>query len=85
MVGGAIRPGRLGLCQLEHVELSGYVHFLRKMVEQEWVSAETEVIRTGASEVVGCTWKGTLSNSESGVEVDIVIFARGREIYTIRK
>jgi len=50
------------------------------MVEQEWVSAETEVIHTEASEVVGCTWKGTLSNSESGIELDVVIFARGCEI-----
>jgi len=35
-----------------------YVHFLRKMVEQENMSAGTEVIHTGASEAVGWAWKG---------------------------
>ena len=34
-----------------------YVHFLRKMVEKQCVSAETE-IHTRASEGVGCSWKG---------------------------
>jgi len=34
-----------------------YVHALQKIVEQENVSAETEVIHTGGGEAVGCAWR----------------------------